>query len=163
MDTPDTRNNRPFTPVPDPTVLTTEALQREVVAIKELLGVRFDAARDLTSERFLRVDDSLSAQKELITLVVTAQKEAVDKTEASVAGQVRALTEQFKLGTTNLAAQLSDLKDRVVRAEAVRLGVTQQREETRAVSSGVVAAVVAAFVVAAAMVAIVGFFLGQAS
>jgi hypothetical protein len=54
-----------YRPVPDPTVLTTEALQREILALRQLLELRVVALRDLLEQRTDAVSRLTSSELEV--------------------------------------------------------------------------------------------------
>jgi len=57
-------NNGGSTPIPDPTVLTTEALRREVAGLKELVASDMFALRELLEEKISTVKTQLHDTKE---------------------------------------------------------------------------------------------------
>jgi hypothetical protein len=88
------------TPVPDPTLLTTAALTREIAALKELVGTRLDA-----------MDKAMTLFNENITRVPTD----VDKQ----VGHLKSLTwERFETVMSRFGAIDAQLKDRDSRREA---------------------------------------------
>jgi tetrahydromethanopterin S-methyltransferase subunit B len=110
-------------PVPDPTLLTTEALHREIAGLKELVFQRMDNTDRLNAERFKgiqagfserdermtqaiadnrsRVEDAFRASENLVTAKSDAAAEAIRKSEMS--------TEKL---ISNLDARLDDVRDR---------------------------------------------------
>lgn len=77
-----------WTPVPDPTLLTTEALQREVSALKEILKNDSAALRELLDQKLAghtELDDQKFANiKELFDANREAQTEATNKALDSI-------------------------------------------------------------------------------
>jgi hypothetical protein len=75
-------------PIPDPTVLTTTALEREILHLRELL------------------EDKITAERELREQQQKASQEAIAKTESLSNQNVEALRRE-----------IGDLKDRIGRVE----------------------------------------------
>lgn len=129
---------------PDPTVLTTEQLLREITTLKDLFESEFLANRQLCDEKFRSVDRqlelvekqrveqkldtqaavqaALTAQKEAVREQTTAFALATDKSEAGTAKQLEQLGTTFKSEVSGVTRELSDLKDRVGKIENVKLG-----------------------------------------
>lgn len=117
------------TPSPDPTVLTTEALQREIAALKELVEFRIRALNDLrtselgseiskTNERFTAINSELESierqrveqkadTKAAVDAALISQKEAVK--EQTLASE-RAIAKS-EAATTKSIEQLGDKFD----------------------------------------------------
>jgi hypothetical protein len=118
-------------PIPDPSLLTTQQLEREIAALRELLrseihthalldevefrrvAEQIDALDKLKSEKFNRVEQRFSMlesqrleQKadnlDRIGIAMIAQKEAIDKSEKTTSESIRAL-----------GGKVDDLKDRI--------------------------------------------------
>ena len=131
-------------PRPDPTILTTEALHREVAALRELIEERITATDLLVSEKFssvdrqldlverqrveqksdtkAAVDAALTAQKEAVREQTLASEKAIQKSETSTTKQLEQITITFSTALTGLNAQLDDIKARVVTIEAIKVG-----------------------------------------
>jgi hypothetical protein len=126
---------RDWAPVPDPTLLTTEALHREIASLRELLEAGTGAEATLTGERFTRVyqrfdlveaqrveqkadtksavDAALVSQKEAVREQTIASDKAIAKSEAGTAKQIEQLHDSFTTAVDALRAAHEDLKDRV--------------------------------------------------
>jgi len=174
-------------PVPDPTQLTTEALQREIKALKELIETRLVSAAQLTEQKFRThdekfekveqefelverqrveqkldtksaVDAALIAQKEAVKEQTTASATAIAKSEAGTSEQLKQLGVIQNTAIAGVTTILNDLKERVVKIEALKLG-SREATEDRQASTGLIAAVVGAIVgvggVLAAVIALV--------
>jgi hypothetical protein len=138
-------------PVPDPTVLTTEALHREIRHLDELMATKLAAAEALTAERFRGmellvqlVENRRVEQKKDTSAAVdnalAAAKEAVSKESVSVTNELSALRRE-----------LGDVKERVGAVEAQKVGAREGQGGVYAAAGFVlvllsVAAVVVAFV-----------------
>jgi hypothetical protein len=140
-------------PVPDPTRLTTEALHREVAALRELIEERIAATDALVNEKFSSVDRQLSlverqrveqksdtekavnaalvAQKDAVKEQTIASEKSIEKSEASTNKQLEQITVTFSTALAGLNAQLDDIKARVVTIEAVKQGSHEQAIEQR--------------------------------
>jgi phage-related minor tail protein len=166
-----TPTNSGSTPVPDPTALTTEALRREIQNLKEQMESKLDAAKELRDEKFNSVDDKLDLgerqrveqkadTEKAITAALEAQKEAANKSEAAVAKQLEQMQNTFKTEIGNLTTNMSDIKDRVGKMEAVKLGVSEQRVEGRTTTAGLYAAIGIAVTLVLAVLSVIAFTQG---
>jgi hypothetical protein len=143
----------PSPPVPDPTLLTTENLRREISNLKELTDTKFAGINDLfsseleklasvTSERFTavgaqfterdtRTDQRAGDTKLAVDAAFAAAKEATAKIEA---GFTKSIDGQQELMNTNTKAsdeKISDLKDRITAIESRTQGLGAARSEGR--------------------------------
>lgn len=131
-------------PVPDPTVLTTEALTREVGALKELLTlqIRHEAeARESADTNTLdlmdredqlierqraeqKVDtkqavvDALSAAKEAVREQTLAGDKSIEKAERNTADQITQINVTFNTAVAGIERTMNDLKERVNKVES---------------------------------------------
>lgn len=171
-------------PVPDPTVLTTEALHREISALRELVLERVDRVTEVADEKFDSietqldlierqrveqkkdtkdaVDAALAAAKEAVKEQTTASERAIAKSEAATTKSIDQLGVTFTTAIDGSRRESADLKERVVAAEQQKVGGQEARtvaQETRAGLSSVaqlgIAAFVAFLVLAALVVSIV--------
>jgi septal ring factor EnvC (AmiA/AmiB activator) len=122
------RDNGGSRPVPDPTVLTTEALMREISALKELIVVRIDAQAALTDERFDRIStciETIEKQrleqkrdvKEAVDAALASQKEAATKLEASTTKALEELSKTISAEITSVRREIKATEDRISRVE----------------------------------------------
>ncbi len=131
---------RSTVPVPDPTVLTTAALYREVSALKELLSVQQIALRQEIYDKLdvreeLRIEQKKDTEKSL-EAALTAAKEAVKeqtvsgdraiaKSEAAVDKRIDLQAVLIDSIRKNLEDKISDSKDRLTVIEARFQGAGQ--------------------------------------
>lgn len=160
-------------PTPDPTVLTTEQLLREVERVKDLLMAELSGLHETVTEKFRSVDQQLSLverqrveqkkdTKDAVDAALTAQKEAVReqtaaseraiaKSEAATTKQIEQLTITFTTAIKGVTDLLSDTKDRVGKIESVRQGAG----DALGVSANVAAFLVGTLLTVAGLVAVV--------
>jgi hypothetical protein len=134
------------TPVPDPTKLTTDAVnaavdisRREILALRELLCQRMDGMDhaegmryQMIEERFARVEQLRIEQKDdvasAVAAALAAQKEAIGKTETATEKQIGGLSDTQKTADEALRRDIDDLKSRVTIVESVKIGATEQKQ-----------------------------------
>ena len=130
-------------PVPDPTVLTTEALKREVGALNALGKLRIESesdarkAADLAiqegTEREMHlierqrveqkkdtkdaVDAALAAAKEAVKEQTTASGVSIAKSENATNEQIKSLNATFTTALAGVERTINDWKDRVNHVE----------------------------------------------
>lgn len=109
-------------PVPDPTTLTTDAIRREIVALRELLETKITALADSTDLRFGHAESTRLEQKadtkEMVSAALAAQKEASVKTETTVADQIKQLGANFDAVVKRLDDRIAAVETRVSKTEA---------------------------------------------
>lgn len=154
--------------VPDPTLLTIDALRREIAMLENLTSVRLDAAEALIQERVLRIDALMERSEEMrqeqksdtraaVEAALESQKEATAKMEVAVSEQIASLRSNFETAIQGVLSNVADLKDRMTALESSRQGMVEQRAETRQVSSGVVAVVGISITILLAVLTIISF------
>lgn len=118
-------------PVPDPTTLTTSALNREVRAVRELLDGRIDALDRLVMDKFATTEAHRLEQKDDVARAMNAALAAVQdenaKTEASTTKQIDALKLSMDSALNSVTRELNALTGRVRDAEGEASGRTQAR------------------------------------
>lgn len=130
-------------PVPDPTILTTEALLREITHLRELLESKLDSVHNrLESAEEQRREQKFDTGK-AIDAALMAQREAANKSEAAIDKRIEQMQSTFKTDVSNLTLNLSDIKDRVGKIEAVKIGGSESRAGLYA-TIGVVATIILA-------------------
>jgi hypothetical protein len=133
-----------YTPIPDPSVLTTEQMLREVSRAEKLFRAEFEgyeatinALFDAVEVKFdlierMRVeqkkdtkdavDAALAAAKEAVKEQTTASGLSITKSETATTEQLKQLSTTFTTANTGLTTLLNDLKSRVDRIENMRQG-----------------------------------------
>jgi hypothetical protein len=125
-----------WTPRPDPTVLTTEALMREITHLRELLQAemashgRLDAQNFLNVEQRFRDRDLLVQQaftnvSEATAAALASSKEAVEKSEVAVAKQLDGIRTLITTQAGTVDQQISDVKERLDKSEGRGSATTQ--------------------------------------
>jgi Cu/Ag efflux protein CusF len=131
-------------PTPDPTVLTTEQLERAIMNVKELMTSELKGIVAVFEERFnsiavqlaliasqrieqkddtsVAVQAALSAAKEAVKEQTAAAEKSILKTENSTAEQMKQMTTTFTVANEGLSLQIGDVKDRVAKIENVKQG-----------------------------------------
>ena len=166
------RHGNPPQSIPDPTLMTIDALRREIAMLENLLNTRLEANEELTQERFHRIDEALSHFEEqrkeqkvdtrqAVDAALEAQKEATHKMERSMDDQLQSLTANFETSHRGIQLSINDLKDRMTQLESVKQGMTQQRDETRQITSGQIATIGLGIAIFMAVLALVSFMAGQ--
>lgn len=117
-------------PTPDPTVLTTEQLLREIAGIEALFDAKLAAEiKPILTELHLvelhrveqksdtkaAVDAALTAQKEAVKEQTTASERAQLKSETATGEQLRQLTVTFNTTIAALNSRIDELKERLDR------------------------------------------------
>jgi hypothetical protein len=111
-------------PVPDPTILTTEQLLREVEHVRELLEAKIDGLHRFVTERFTSVSGHLTMVEQQrveqkrdtatsLDAALRAQKEASAKAEAATTKSIDQLADTFNTAFEGVRRELADLKERV--------------------------------------------------
>jgi uncharacterized phage infection (PIP) family protein YhgE len=148
-------------PVPDPTVLTTNAVNSAVQIIKELFGSRLDGAEALTNEKFRAVEQFLAKVEEqrveqkldtsrAVDAALAAQEKAISKTEASTTEALTQLKATIDTAIQGLNLAIAGLTERVGKIEGVKLGGTESR-------AGLIAAVGIGVTLILAVLSVIAF------
>jgi hypothetical protein len=115
-------------PDPDPTLITTENMLREIAHLKELLNLRFEL---IERQRLESKEDN---------------QKALDAALSAAQDSVASLALTSTLGRDVLTKSVDDLKNRIVAVESKALGASLTRDEAmdqRSDSRGTIALVVA--------------------
>jgi len=166
------RHGNPPQSIPDPTLMTIDALRREIAMLESLLNSRIGSNEQLTRERFHRVDRDLEHfesqrkeqkqdTKEAVDAALESQKEATAKMETSVSEQIASLRDNFETSLRGVHSNIADLKDRMTITESIKQGVVEQRTESRSVTTGMVAAIGLGIALIVAVITAIGFFAGS--
>jgi hypothetical protein len=167
------RDERGSRPVPDPTVLTTQQLYREIEATREMAETLIDGLREILDEKFssidrqlqlveqqrveqkqdtkAAVDAALTAQKEAVKEQTTASERAIAKSEASTTKQLEQLATTFNTANKALDDKYDDLRDRITSTEAVKQGGRETVSGLYA-AAGLIVAVLSIVIIAASFI-----------
>jgi multidrug efflux pump subunit AcrA (membrane-fusion protein) len=163
-------------PVPDPTVLTTEASNRlegmlrnlivtEIAHQRELFTIQLLDLKERTAEQKTDVKDALNAAlaaaKEQVTTQNLSFEKSIIKSETATAERIRALETVQQVSTSATEAKIADIKDRVVAIEAIKLGNTegaatihQGGVDSRAMLTVIIGAALACIALASLLIAL---------
>jgi hypothetical protein len=105
-------------PIPDPSVLTTEQLDRAIITIKELFFAKFATIesdhrheKELTAERFRGVYEKFADNKAALDKAFESSEKAIDKTEMTFTNRIVASDNR-----------LNDVRDRMTIIESRNQG-----------------------------------------
>jgi hypothetical protein len=126
-------------PVPDPTVLTTEALVREINHLRELLETQIEGLGDACKAQFeyieqrfrdrdLLVDSAFVASKEAVAASLAAAKEAVAKSEDTFNKQIAEIRRTADATRQGAEKDVAGVKERVTIIEALDRGSEKKVE-----------------------------------
>jgi hypothetical protein len=130
------------TPSPDPTVLTTQALYREIEGLRELLEQRIDGLGGTVEQKFDlvesqrveqkkdtkdAVDAALTAQKEAVREQTAASERAIAKSEAATSKQLDQLSVTFTTAIDAIQRELGEGKERLTAIEQRKAGAKEDR------------------------------------
>jgi hypothetical protein len=180
---PDDEREWERTPHPDPTVLTTAQLYREIGQLRDLLISEIHHRRELTGKQLAMVeqkfadladrtleqkqdtkaavDAALQAAKEAVGQQTEASERSIAKSEAATTKQIDSVTALLTTSTAATGETISDLKSRMDRMEAAQLTNVQanaNRREDRSAGFqgyGILIAAISALVAVGALVALV--------
>lgn len=133
----------------DPTRLTTEALNREIASVREVIEQQIDAVREVQHERSLRiaqqfesvenqrkeqkqdtqkaVDAALAAQKEAVKEQTLSFEKATEKSERSINDLLTQLRNTVTKDIELLREQVGEVKTSVTAMQNQRLGAKDDR------------------------------------
>lgn len=156
------------TPVPDPTILTTEQLLREVASIEKLVHALIDGGEKINAEKFKAVDEhfklveqqrveqkkdtkdavdaALAAAKEAVKEQTTASGLAITKSENGAKEQSNQQNATFTTAINGLTNSHNDLKDRVNTIETTTRTIDTSKSQN--VNYVLITVTVASFIVA---------------
>lgn len=154
--------------VPDPTLMTIDALRREIAMLENLIDTRLGAAAELTDTRFEQchaaqrtAEEQRREQKadtrEAVNAALDAQKESTHKMEKSISDQISSLTNNFETSIRGIHSNIADLKDRMTILESVKQGKFAERTEAREVTAGMYATVGVIITVILAVLSVIAF------
>jgi hypothetical protein len=136
-------------PIPDPTLLTTAALLREVARLEALMDERMRGISSLQNEKFRRVeqqfelveqqrveqksdtkaavDAALTAQKEAVKEQTIASERAIAKSEAATSKQLEQLGATFTTAFDGVRRDMDGIRERIGAIEQRKLGAQEVR------------------------------------
>lgn len=124
-------------PIPDPTTLTTEAVdkavkasrdftQTEILHLKELMYSRFDTVetwrKEQKADTKIEVDAALAAAKEAVREQTIASQLAINKSESYTVDQLKQLNITIDTAVSGNNRELQALTTRVERIETLKQG-----------------------------------------
>ncbi len=130
-------------PIPDPTVLTTEQLLREIGAVNDRMAAvanvcnkNTEALEALINEKLAGVSDHFALierqrveqkndAKEAAAQQTDLSERAIAKSETVMSTQLEQLSTTFKTEVSSLVIRMDELRDRVGRIESIKTGATQ--------------------------------------
>ena len=121
-------------PIPDPTVLTTAALEREIRSLRELLEARLTslnervtalvvARSEVDHERFASVDLRFKERDIRFDKSAKDHQIAIDLALSSSVRQIEQMTSALTALTKSFDERVNDMKDRLISMEAGKDGV----------------------------------------
>jgi hypothetical protein len=135
-------------PVPDPTILTTEASNRLEIMLRNLIQVEIAHQGELFTEKLegvqmqLRMldartaeqkkdtkdalDAALAAQKEQVAKQTESSEKSINKSETATIERIKGVETLLATSTKATDDKISDLKDRVIAIEGIKLGNSEQ-------------------------------------
>jgi hypothetical protein len=156
-------SNGEHKPTPDPTVLTTEQLLREIQTLKEWTAAMIAGSTEICDEKFSSVTKqfvlierqrveqkadtekavqaALSAAKEAVKEQTAASEKSIDKAQTATAEQLKQQGTTFTTAVQSQERQHNDLKERVGNIEAGMQGVNAYRTDRRDINASVLAVV----------------------
>jgi hypothetical protein len=120
----DDDRQRPWTPIPDPTLLTTDQLRREILSLREILEgkitnveTKVASNREITRETLVLVDVKFNERDKALAAALLSAKEAVVKSEANTHEALSQLRELFMAESKATNTKVDDLRDARNRGE----------------------------------------------
>ena len=136
-------------PNPDPTLLTTQALFREIGALKELIEEQITATENLTDEKFAAVTiqfsllekqrleqkadtnqavaAALNAAREAVHEQTASSEKAIIKQENSTKEILNQLNTTYQTGHVAMLRSIDELKERLIAIEQQKVGAKDDR------------------------------------
>jgi hypothetical protein len=170
-------------PVPDPTILTTQALEREVenlremverevAGLKELVFDRLKGQGLLCDEKFRAIGDQFTFveslrleqkkdTKDAVDAALTAQKEAVSKSETGMTGRLEQLSVTFTTTVESLRREMGDMKDRIIEVDRKAEASAQQKIGAKEDRTGLYAGIATIVVILSVVFAVIAILIGN--
>jgi hypothetical protein len=134
-------------------------IQTHLAGMQKLKDEQFRAIQQQFGERDTRYQGERDSAKEAIAAALQAAKEAVGKSEVAQVKAIEQQSSQIRTVTDANNAQITDIKERLTRIEAIAIGQASQKQETTA-STGVGINVIAV-ILTVVSVAIAAFALAR--
>ena len=148
-----TNTQQEVVPLPDPTVLTTAQLLRQIQGLNALMEAKFSGYRESNDSRFdgitrefsliesrrveqkidtkVAVDAALSAAEKAVREQTVASEKSIIKSETSSAEQSKQQNATFTASIKGVQDTVVDLKERFSKLENTRLGATEAKDTQR--------------------------------
>ena len=97
-------------PVPDPTKLTTDAVQSLKEQLTAFFEAKFDYIESLTNEKFKGVTQQFVSNDKALDAAFKSAKEVTEKTETNFGKRIQDLTDLFATQMGNLEKDVTDLR-----------------------------------------------------
>ena len=118
-----------FAPVPDPTVLTTQQLQREIAASRDLLDVKIDGLRSVIDTRLSAADQTITLLRFRVDQIPENIHQAIERTQELRDEKFKSIAIQFLERDTRTEQQSRDAKVAVDAAlQAAKEAVGEQNK-----------------------------------
>jgi len=155
-----------WVPRPDPTVLTTEALIREIAHLRELLETQLEGLGDACEAKFeyieqrfrdrdLLVDSAFASSKEAVVAALASSKEAVAKSEDTFNKQIAEIRRTAEATSKGLEKDIGGVKDRVTIIESLDRGAEKKTEGLSAAAALGISALAILIGIAGLVVAVI--------
>jgi hypothetical protein len=150
-------------PIPDPSLLTTQQLFREISTLKQQFDVGINSLRELHNEKFNSIqlqfsdrDIAIKAALDASNAAFGEQNKASDrailKSEAAVTKQIDAIVQMISTGAKSNEDKLAvvakgvddkfqDVKDRLTRIEGMAVGKSESKTDQQSNTMAIVAIV----------------------
>lgn len=119
-------------PVPDPTLLTTELLRRELLGLRELVEAKLSTLREVHEEKFESVRRQFTNDKIALDAALQAQKEQANERAAATTKTIDSMGTLTNTSLGALQGQLTVLAGRLDRGEGSAGGQILARTDSRA-------------------------------
>jgi hypothetical protein len=170
-------------PIPDPTTLTTEASLRMETSLRNFITAeirhqselfmsvvaRIEMRLDLLDGRTAEqksdtkaaLDAALAAQKEAVASQTESANKSIDKSETATTERIKGVEALLATSTKATDDKITDLKDRVIAIEAVKLGnvegaaiVHSSSSNTQALIASIAGVILVIIAVASVLIAV---------
>jgi hypothetical protein len=126
----DMETQKTSTPVPDPTLLTTQQLIREIESLRSEMLVRVDSVRSENAARFLAIDEAVKLFRELVSSISVRTDEKIEALDAVMEEKFEGIKTQFEEREVRGANETRDSKLAIDAAFAAADKAVQKSETT---------------------------------